>query len=278
MLATVTLSKIPMGGKRYVESSCGSMLELIRLRWWCVFLGVRRGNVKLSTPLGRETFIAPVKWHKDQQPQIEVPCMDFEIEDTQASSVLPIKSIIADERSQWIYVRTPSLADYTFVNDRSLRFKPGRARLSCETESPTFIGKRQRLMETISTVRLSSTECKSEAGLAVYKDPQQFATISFDSNDGTIHFEVQTPSRKAKSIAQWPWEDAKDVMFKIQATKEAYLFSYGFQLEGSEQRWTEAGQVTSTDLTNNDFTGTIFGIYAFSSNKSGEVQFSDINL
>ncbi|UPL01944.1 hypothetical protein LCI18_012878 [Fusarium solani-melongenae] len=215
----------------------GDLIEDTNGRWWCVFLGVRRGNAKLSTPLGRETFIVLVTWHKDQQPKIEAPCMDFEIEDTKASSVSLIKSIIADERSQWVHVRTPSLPDYNIVNDRSLRLKPRRARLSCETESPTFVGKRQRLIETISAVRLSSTECKSEAGLAVYEDPQQFATISFDSNDGTIHFEVQTPSRKARSIAQWSWEDGKDVMFKIQATKEAYFFLYGLQLEKSEQRW-----------------------------------------
>jgi beta-xylosidase len=42
-------------------------------RWWAVFLGVRpvyENNERLGSPLGRETFLAPLEWNSDGWPVV----------------------------------------------------------------------------------------------------------------------------------------------------------------------------------------------------------------
>ena len=155
----------------------GDLIEAHNGTWWIVFLGVRTNGHPPCHHMGRETFLAPVKWDKDGWPIIghngrvyldmEADCLSPHTEENMtARDDFNAKSLGMD----WNFLRNPKEEDWS-LNDRS-----GFMRLTCsavtldDSDSPAFIGRRQKHFNCRVQTELSfSPESeKEEAGLTAF--------------------------------------------------------------------------------------------------------------
>ncbi len=155
------------GHAEFVQAHDGS--------WWVVFLAFRpqSGTHHL---LGRETFLAPVRWEDNGWPVINE---NQPIQLQMQAKTLPLKPFDTpavrtcfnepDRRLEWNYLRNPQLGNYEWPLQGPLRLKATPVNLN-EHASPTFIGRRQQYIDFQATTSLSLVNGTSgdKAGLTVF--------------------------------------------------------------------------------------------------------------
>ncbi|KAH8652261.1 hypothetical protein BX600DRAFT_441156 [Xylariales sp. PMI_506] len=151
-----------------------------------------------------------------------------------------------------VYIRTPSLENYTYTaEDSTWLLRPQASTLSSEDGTTTFVGRRQRFLDSTASTNLqlnvqleSSSVC---AGLSVYKDCLRHASIYVDANARSVVFEVCViEDKKAKTtrlqggIIQ---PQSQVVGFRIRASREKYIFSWRESDDIPESGWHQLGEV-----------------------------------
>jgi xylan 1,4-beta-xylosidase len=164
--------------------------------WWLAFLAVRpHGPYPTFHNLGRETNIAAVTWTRDGWPVVGVegradlefaaPAFatsshrrwDEPTEDTFSGLPLPL---------YWNWLRNPCMANYR------LGERPGWLRLMGtevtlnDTDSPTFLGRRQQHHDVAATVQVDfdPAEQGEEAGLSVLMNNRHHYEVAVMREDG----------------------------------------------------------------------------------------------
>lgn len=236
--------------------------------WWCVHLGVRQQNGKiLRCPLGRETFLTSVIWECDSWPKIKQTKMQCSV----LADALPEQDIVEvghGSSVEDLHIRTPELSDYQRVGRDSYRLHPRTATLSAATGSTTFIGRRQRLLQCSAIVRLKMETISIrglQAGLAVYKDSLRHAGNFYDSTSHEIVFQLASIEDKNDNLpkCQVPSSARSDIMFKIEATSDSFIFSWSTHESGTEPTiWHQIAAIDAATMSGHDMTGTIFGLFA----------------
>lgn len=264
------------GKDEYIQNvGHGDLFQDGQGSWWAAVLGVRN---EPGQPLGRETFLASVDWPEGGWPRISQPVMEF---NRHAVFRTGTKHAPAqEERHEFCYLRNPDLPHYHLSDETgnmiSLHATPNS--LSTPTGTMSFIGKRQRSLNSVATVTLqisSRDEHSGDlvAGLALYKDHLRHASIAYNTSASQVQLDISnSASQSGHTMARKIASIVGRLGFSIVASPEKYVFFYrdGSMPNGN---WVELGSVDVQALHAREFTGPIFGIFAVG--EKGDVVFRD---
>ena len=187
------------------------LIEDANGNWWLVFLGIRRFSHALLHNLGRETFLAPVKW-EDGWPVVgyngngtielvmdaPLPGLDYEeskanihTDDKTGKPMLyadhSISIDFADEKldKRLQFTRNPDMSHYIYDSaDRKLTLKGTDISLNEPGKSPTILSFKQPEFTTTlkAVVDIGATTAK-RAGIAAYYNNDYHYEIYIGNDD-----------------------------------------------------------------------------------------------
>lgn len=245
-------------------------------QWWAVVLAIRKGS-EARNAMGRETFLTPVTWNEGAWPEFSQPRINM----SRQSKVLRLPDLQVPKipMIDIVYLRDHVADNYCISSDfEHIKVTASNTDFSSKAGTCTFVGKRQRELTTIVSAKLGSCEGSGkgkrlDVGLAVFKDNHRHAEIFYSVSrkriilSWTKHRSEEIPVCESTNID----EDGLEIEFKIAATEEIYVFFYRI----GENGWLKAGEVDTFDLTSQDFTGPILGLFAFG---DGTASFAQIQL
>lgn len=245
--------------------------------WWIVFLGIRPVWYPPRYHLGRETFLAPVKWEegwpvvglggfikpvmevdglplKPWGPEAEEPeCVDFN---------QPLGLF-------WNYLRNPKSENYS-LDERPgfLRLK-GAAGTIAEEVSPTFLGRRQRHFQVIAETRVDFEPQVDgeEAGLTSYMNHKHHYEIAVTMEDGVKKLIFRRQIGTLVKIENEVAVKEGPVRLSVDIDKYWYRFSYAQDDEELKSFGKGEVQYLSTEV-GGAFTGVYLAMYATGNGKA----------
>lgn len=243
--------------------------------WWMVCLAFRpqSGNHHL---LGRETYLAPVRWDENAWPvvngngtistQMNVPTLPLQAVPQQATRTNFNAQPLGHE---WVHLRNPHMDNYS-SGKYGLRLKATPITLSESKGSPTFIARRQEHIDFTATTSLTLRQASAgdEAGISVYMseashydlfvkqqpDGKQSVTLRFRLGELT-HIEKEIPLNRDK------------IALRVKGSKEIYSFEYA----EDGKTFREIGRMNTRYIsteTAGGFTGIMLGLYASSASQT----------
>lgn len=248
--------------------------------WWVVFLAFRpqSGSHHL---LGRETFLAPVRWDKDAWPVINgngtvalnmnVPTLP-QVE----ASAPPARDDFAAATLglAWSFLCNPHTENYSLTERKGyLRLKASALTLN-DIDSPTFIGRRQQHFHFRATTALDYKEIKegAEAGLTTYMSNNYHYDLSVTCRNGqhflTLTYYLGVMRHLEKEI---PLKNDK-VYLRIESDKELYSYYYSTNSKDFEKLSDMDVRFLSSE-TAGGFTGVYIGLFAQSGNNHSHADF-----
>lgn len=246
--------------------------------WWGVCLAIRKGAAQLYG-LGRETFLVKGHWTdegwlKFDRAKVQLDVPGVQVQDEERLTAVPGMDLL--------YIRDPELLHYNVSNSSetphgSYELTASPHDFSSPDASPTFIGKRQRLLEGASSVVLKNVEAKSsgtaslDTGLAVYKDEHRYFRIFLSTSVNKIVLQVVNKARQIERSEDHPLDGAPgSLRFSLAYTEMEYRV--GFSLE--DGKTIELGKVAAMELSAKDFVGPVVGLFA-SGPDGGKARFEE---
>lgn len=263
------------GTDQYVQNTGhGDFFQDRSGQWWVVMLGVRMDEGR--SIMGRESFLAAVKWPANEWPRIdavvarrEVPAL---LGQPGAESFAPPSTHLAS----WVYLRDPILEDYVIEGSQVImRARPSG--LNSAEQVVSFVGQRQRRLFGTASVKLHRPEpsqhgALTQAGISFYKDEHRFLTIAYDFHTNQAVFEGLNPVKSYNVRQSREIETQENIQFQIRYTER----SIGFFMHNFEGHWQCMEEVDTLMMTDFDFTGPVIGIFAIGN--GGEVRFTDFEV
>jgi alpha-N-arabinofuranosidase len=239
--------------------------------WWMVLLAMRPyGGYYYN--LGRETFMAPVRW-EDEWPVVSPGT--GRVEHVYPAPNLPLHPWPAVSCREdfdapplalhWNFLRTPP-QDFISLSER-----PGYLRIHLrpsslkEESNPSFVGRRQQhiCFEASAAIEFkpqSENEC---AGFALVQNNDYHFLFVITDNNGPVLRLIRRVGGKEEQVAEQPVE-TKRLYLKVEAHEQVYCFHYA----AIEDEWhTLAGNVDGRILSTpvaGGFLGTYIALYASS--------------
>ncbi|WP_343521945.1 glycoside hydrolase family 43 protein [Pedobacter sp.] len=244
--------------------------------WWVVFLGFRPQSL-LHHVLGRETFLAPVRWDVNAWPVINgngTVDIDMNV------PTLPLKPVKQPDYStnfnenklsvNWNYLRNPFMENYSLTEKKgSLRLKASPVSLD-DHDSPTFVGRRQEHINFTATASLSLNDAVEgdEAGMTAYYSPQAHYDVFLKkSNNGKYKVSLNYKMGALDHVAQEVEIPGDHAYLQVKGDKDFYSFYYS--VDGKEFKFLSKINIWYlSSETNGGFTGVLIGLYAQSKNKN----------
>lgn len=225
--------------------------------WWIVFLAYRNFGGSYHH-LGRETFLAPVRWEKgwpvvnDGKPITQemggsVPRRNITFTETFEQPLGP----------QWLYIQNPDSSRYDCGNGRLIL--QGSCSLSGNSR-PTFVACRQESEDvTVETEVVLLTD--GEAGLSVYQTHEAHVELAVqrqgDKADAIVRHRLMSIDATAATL---PLGKASA---RLRITSDGLLYRFWVSENGED--WTPMGQFSCALLSSEvagGFTGVTLGLYA----------------
>lgn len=276
----------------YPVSATGhaDLVETPNGEWWAIFLATRPYDAQDHYNIGRETFLAPVRWvdgwpiinpdHEEVQYSYKRP----ELPQGKADFPLNGNFTQRDEFSQaqlplhWIFVRTPRSQWYGLSQPKgqlSLNLRPetlsGKA-------NPSYVARRQQHWTGTASTKLDfQPKAPSElAGLAVFQGEEHYYVLGKSLNTageeviqlrkaakgsnaaGTATTELLAETKLAKG------ERNKPLLLKIAFDKGRYHFYYATTDEEWKRLKEEVDGTFLSTRVSGGFVGTTLGPYATS--------------
>ena len=164
------------------------LVEGAEERWWAVFLGVRPQGERseVLSPLGRETFLAPVTWRggwpiMNEGKKIELLCQaeDLYCIDETLSWRDDFSGDSDDLTLGWYHLRTPLKRQYSLTTRSGYLSLFGNAYALWDSESPCMVLQKQTRHSVDWRTQLSFTPRKfsCEAGTAIWWSQHAYASI-----------------------------------------------------------------------------------------------------
>ncbi len=217
----------------------GDLVQAHDGTWWMVFLATRHYNYDAMSFLGRETFLAPVKW-VDGWPTIDQSVVNNLFV---SSPILPIQTMASysnrDEfnesqlQPQWNFLRNPSVESWSLQKDTGKLSLFGNSFNLSDIASPAFIGRRQEHIdfEAETHFTFNPTKPNEEAGISMFLNFQQhydFA-VTIRNNKRTLIIRKSIGDIVSESLAI-PIKQ-QSIYLKLKGNKDYYTFSYSFNGE-----------------------------------------------
>lgn len=174
--------------------------------WWMICLGYRTSGYLLHV-MGRETFLAPVRWDTNAWPvvngngtlQIDMMCetlpqMPMPADPEREEFDYVNRNAPADSYNSlglplgWHSIGNPDLSCYTLKERKGwLRLKPATATLDKAT-SPTFVARRQTEKSFTATTLLDASRFTEgmQAGITAYAAPLNHYDVIVEKVDGSL--------------------------------------------------------------------------------------------
>ncbi len=288
-------------GREYpiVNVGHGELVETQHGDWWMFCLASRTSGGYYRN-LGRETFLAPVKW-EEEWPVVNPGKGLLELESPAPElpeTVWPVPPArddfdAAELRPVWNFLRTPRGGFW------SLTESPGRLRLRLKPErlsdlaNPSLIARRQQHLNFRAAAEMDFAPAApgESAGLVLLQNADHHFRLEYGWDPGTdepirasepaaaggesaAQHRVDEASAsltltvrrrgEEEILASVPW-DKRRTQFKVEARGQDYGFYYR---EDERQTWIPLvrhadGRVLSTDIAGG-FTGAYIGLYASS--------------
>lgn len=254
-------------------------------KWYAVFLACRPYKDNHFN-IGRETFLAPVRWTKDKWPVItEVNesiqyCYSLPVPDIQKAPNFysgnftfrdDFSTIVLNQR--WMFLRTVRESWYSLSGDKRGITMNLRPETVAGSRNPSFIGHRQQHIKCTATTSMlfNATNENEKAGLVILQNEEHYYYLckSVENEKQVIQLFQSGPQETLLLLAStFINTPATEVQFKIKTNSIYYDFYYA--VDGSH--WTALkkdvdGTFLSTE-TAGGFVGCVFGLYATSLGKN----------
>ena len=245
--------------------------------WWMVCLAFRpqSGSHHL---LGRETYLAPVRWDKNAWPvvngdgtialQMDVP--------TLPQHPLAPKPARTDFKNgklgpEWVHIRNYHPENYTFASG-NLRLKATPVNLNNGKGSPTFAGRRQEHIDFTATTSMQLKKAASgdEAGLTVYMfESSHYDLLVKQLADGkqavVLRYQLNELTHTEKGVIL----PQGKVQLRVKGSNEIYSFEYATNGKDFKELGRMNTRYISTE-TAGGFTGIMLGLYAVSGSQTSK--------
>ena len=257
----------------------GDLVEDANGAWWLLCLGIRtlRPDVLLHN-LGRETFLAPVRWNSEGWPVIgengripleltSLPSLDAESEDPRTTGWED--DFYGPELSpEWISLRSRPEGTVAIRPEGGLVLSGGPVGLSDPGGSPAFIGRPQTSFECIFEAELdfAPKDENSEAGIVTMYDEEYhyeaFVTLRRGSRALVLRRRVHDLELESSPV---PLPSVGAIRLTLRADRTRYSFS-GFPAGTKSAPPSAAGSGLVAGLCTEGtrrmtFTGVHLGLY-----------------
>ena len=245
--------------------------------WWLVFLGFRIQGGQHHL-MGRETFLAPVRWAENEWPVVNATG-DLALEmDVPTLPQQPFKPRQARNEfdsplgAEWSWIRNPDFSRYV-IGDGMLRLYGTAYDLNEPSASPTFVGFRQQDIDfTAQTcLRLGNARKDDCAGMTVFMDSGSHYDVYIRKAGGKNVVGIRYAMGALNHVEETPVSGSK-VYLRITGESEFYKLWYStdginFKMLGmNHTRYLSSETVAG-------FTGIMTGLWAQSPSGSGYADF-----
>lgn len=235
--------------------------------------------------LGRETFIAPVKWEggwpviNPDSREVKysypvnfpaIPQMDALPMNGDFSYTLDFKKGLS---SQFLFLRTPDSSWYSLTAKKDKLVMNLLPETCMGTGNPAFIGKRQQHLNATATTEMDfDTQMENEkSGLLIFQGEYHFYYISKSISKGipvVQLFKGNADKKDMELITEQPLsKTAKKTYLRITSNRDQCSFYYAEQPEQWKLLKDKLdGKYLSTKVAGG-FVGSLFALYATSSGK-----------
>lgn len=222
--------------------------------------------------LGRETYLAPVRWDENAWPVVNgngTISLDMNVPTLPLHPIKPIPArdefTSENPSHEWVWIRNPEMNNYEHGNGR-LTIKGTPVTLDSYQESPSALLRRQEHISfrAATDVMLANASKGAEAGISVYANGNShydlFVTRTADGKDAIeLRYRLNELNHIEKII---PLDSSgKQVVLSIEGSPSRYTFSYS--TDGGKKFTTISSMNTrylSTECAGG-FTGTFIALY-----------------
>ena len=240
--------------------------------WWAVFLGIRPNGDPPCHNLGRETFLAPVTWVKGEWPVIgqngkvslgmEADCLSLHPWGEEKEAVREDFQN-RDLSLQWNFLGNPRDGDWSLTERRGwLRLLGSEVTLD-DTDSPAFVGRRQRHCNCCVSTLLDFSPRREgeEAGLTVFMNESHHYEIAVAHLENKKCIMVRHRIGKPAIVVACEKIGSGPVRLRIESNRDKYYFSYALA-DGEFKALAEGETRNLSSEVAGGFTGVYFGMYA----------------
>ncbi len=245
--------------------------------WWMVCLGFRPQSA-LHHMLGRETFLAPVRWDTNAWPVVnDNGTIDLNM-NVPTLPLQPFNKVSGNDfkdgklGNEWNYLRNPHTENYSLTERKgALRLRATTVTLD-DVDTPTFVGRRQEHInfKAVSELNLLDSQEGDEAGITVYMNNKSHYDLFLKQVSGNkrvlmvryrlgelthLNTEITIPNGK--------------VYLQVTGTNDFYSFAYSTNGENFISVGKMDVDYISSE-TAGGFTGIYVGLYATSKNKKSK--------
>ena len=244
--------------------------------WWLVCLAYRVMPGSHHT-LGRETYLAPVRWDKEAWPVVNgngTIALKMDAPTLPLSPVEKRPSVITFEAGklspEWIYLQNPVQENYSFTKTGQLRLKATSVDLSAG-KSPSFVALRQEHFNMRAATALRDASVADEAGISVFMDfHSHYDLFVRQEEKGGQSVVLRYKLGEMTHIEKvQPLRTAENVELEVRSDMDFYYFGYT-----EKGQYHELGKMNTRYLsseTAGGFTGVVLGLYAVSGSSRSKV-------
>jgi xylan 1,4-beta-xylosidase len=249
--------------------------------WWMVFLAFRPVGGWYWHHIGRETFLAPVRWDENGWPIVNeghTIGLDTAFRGLPEHRVAPtpvrdafLETVLAPH---WNHLRNPVRASYSTAERPGWLLLRGTSLTLADEASPTFVGRRQQHLRARIATRVDFTPAtgREEAGLVLYRHPFHRYELGVRREKGRREvFVRQTIGRRLSAVtAAALVPEGGPLVLQVDAEPEEYTLSWG----PSPDRLTRLDAAVSRYLSSEvagGFVGTYVGLYATGNGRAADV-------
>lgn len=232
--------------------------------WWMIHLGFRIQS-GLHHVLGRETFLAPVRWDENAWPVVNgngtnnltMKCQTL----LQVAASLAPQRLDFTEKTlpmEWTYLRNPDMSCYKLIPEQGIFRLNGTAVTIDEAKSPTFIGRRQQHIRFVATTLLKQWNMGKDGrgGVTVYMNNSSHYDLYLTQKGGKSYLEVRCKLGKIDQIVKSVPVSRQPITLKIEGSEGEYTFSYS----QDGKKFITLTQL-DTKYLSSETTGTFTGVF-----------------
>lgn len=239
--------------------------------WWAVFLGFRPQSYSHHL-LGRETFLAPVRWDENAWPVINgdgTVALNMNCA-TLPQVKIPEKPAKVDFNesklgNEWNYLCNPNYGNYSLTERKGhLRLKASTITLD-EIDSPTFLGRRQQHINFRATTLLDYSGLRdgSESGITVYMTGNYRYDLSVRRVGDKSVLSLSYYLGALRHVEREIQITGNRVYIRVEGGEDLYSFSYSTDGKQYEKPGNIDTRFISSE-TAGGFTGIYLGLFAHS--------------
>jgi alpha-N-arabinofuranosidase len=248
----------------------GDLLQTASGSWWLVLLGIRPWD-GAHHHLGRETFLAPVRWDRSGWPVVNEgrplgltmngaglpPAQPWE-------TPSPRDEFSADRLGlAWNFLRNPSAADWSLSARPGFLRLLGNAHSLNEVGAPAFVGQRQRHLrcQVSALLEFEPQTAEQEAGLTLRSNEQNHYDLVITRGPDGRRVRLRTRIKGVeRTVAEQPLSAGAAVL-GVRARADQYEF-FVSSPDGTPRSLGSAPTIPLSSEVAGGFTGVYFGLFA----------------